>query len=184
MIHVTTNISSAIDSINAKIAALTNVDALLRTVAVNMLPEVKERIHTEGKAADGNGIGTYSKGYMAVRTGQFKSNGEVTRGKDKGQTRNKGVYTKGKKKGEPRFPFNRTGDTKVVISLTRQMENDFSVLPNDNGGYGLGYNNPENVKKVEYVEHTYGKKIFSLTDGEHEKTVATAQEYVDNINNG
>ena len=43
--------------------------------------------------------------------------------------------------------FNRTGDSKVILSATRQMENDFSVQPTDRG-YGLGFNNDINYLKA------------------------------------
>ena len=183
MINITSNASTVSAALIAKVKALGNTDQLLRTIATNLQGEVKQRIHVEGKAADGSQIGTYSRGYLAMRTGQFKSNGVVAKGKSKGETRTKGAFTKGKDKGKPRPNFNRTADPKVIISLTRQMENDFSVQAT-NTGYGLGYNNAENVKKVEYVEHTYDKKIFSLTAEEKELARKTAEEFVSNIVNG
>jgi len=152
-------------------------DTTLRTVATSMLGVVKNRIHEEGKDASGGQIGNYSKEYMAVRTGQFKSNGVKTKGKNKGETRPTGVFTKGKQKGQPRPQYNRTSDTRVVISLTRQMENDFVVIATADG-YGLGYNNPDNKKKVGYVENTYKKSIFSLTEGEATQAVAIAQKTI------
>ena len=180
MINITSNINVVTSELLVKLNALQNPDQMLRMVSTNLLAEIKQRIHVDGKAADGSQIGTYSKGYMAVRTGQFKSNGTAIKGKDKGQTRTKGVFTKGKNKGAARPNFNRTADPKVIISLTGQMENDFSVVATQTG-YGLGYNNTENANKVEYVEHTYGKKIFALTADEHDQAIKTAEEFVDNI---
>jgi len=49
-------------------------DTVLRTVATSLLGDVKNRIHEDGKAADGSQIGTYSKGYMVVRTNSYKGN--------------------------------------------------------------------------------------------------------------
>lgn len=153
-------------------------DTTLRTVANTMLGVVKNRIHEEGKDANGSQIGNYTKPYMVVRTNSFKNNLK-TKGKEKGQgrTTSAGEFTKGKNKGQPRPIYNRTNDTKVVISLTRQMENDFVVIPTQEG-YGLGYNNPDNRLKVDYVEHTYGKKIFSLTTEEKDLAIATAQKTI------
>ncbi len=54
---------------------------------------MKQRIHKDGLAADGNAIGSYSSGYLN--------------------------YRKNNKRG---------GDTKIIVSLTRQLENDRSVL--------------------------------------------------------
>jgi len=153
-------------------------DTTLRNVATSILGVVKNRIHEEGKDANGQPIGTYSKEYMVVRTGTFKSNGVKSKGKNKGETKPTGVFTKGKNKGQPRPNYNRTNDTKVVISLTRQMENDFVVIPTENG-YGLGYNNPDNRNKAAYVEATYNKVIFALTPDEEILATAVAQKTID-----
>jgi hypothetical protein len=47
---------------------------------------------------------------------------------------------------------NRENDGKVVLSLTRNMENDFQVIATDTG-YGLGFNNPDNVKKADWLQN-------------------------------
>ena len=47
---------------------------------------------------------------------------------------------------------NRENDSKVVLSLTRNMENDFQVIATDTG-YGLGFNNPDNVKKADWLQN-------------------------------
>lgn len=48
-------------------------------------------------------------------------------------------------------PFNRTSDIKVILSLTRQMENDWSIIAGDpiktNDGYGLGFKNTAIYRK-------------------------------------
>lgn len=67
-------------------------------------------------------------------------------------------------------PFNRTGDTKIIVSLTRQLENDWSVIATDRG-YGIGFKNPFNLQKARWVEQGQGKKIFSLTNEENEYVV-------------
>lgn len=54
---------------------------------------------------------------------------------------------------------------KVVISLTRQLENDYAVVATQKG-YGIGFNNPLNFDKVGWVEEHFDKKIFSLTRAE------------------
>ena len=38
------------------------------------------------------------------------------------------------------------------MSLTRNMENDFQVIATDTG-YGLGFNNPDNVKKADWLQN-------------------------------
>lgn len=61
--------------------------------------------------------------------------------------------------------YNRTADTKVVVSLTRQLENDWSVIATTNG-YGIGFKNKFNLQKARWVEGLKGV-IFSLTAEEN-----------------
>jgi len=82
-----------------------------------------------------------------------------------------------------RVKNNRGTSTKVIISLTRQMENDMKVIATDKG-YGIGYSNPDDFDKVAYVENTYGKKIFDLTQKEKEIVKNTATEFIKNLQNG
>jgi hypothetical protein len=48
-------------------------DACMRTVAVSMAPEIRERIHERGEKADGTQIGTYSTNYIKKRVAQNRS---------------------------------------------------------------------------------------------------------------
>lgn len=118
----------------------------LRAVCLSMLPVVHDRIHVNGKAADGSPIGIYSDLYLK--------------------------YTRPKN--------NRGTDPKVILSLTRQMENDFSVVA-DGSRYGLGFKNEVNAQKSEWAEQTYKKKIYSLTNEEKEQAVNAANEYVNGV---
>lgn len=58
--------------------------------------------------------------------------------------------------------YNRTSDTKMIFSLTRQMENDLGLCANDpiklNDGYGIGFKNPLNAKKAEGLQ--FGNKTL------------------------
>ncbi len=150
MITVTSNIKEVLQAQLDKIRELkNNPNPIMRTVALTVLPEMRRRIHVDGKDSSGNAIGTYSPGYMRMRTGKSKTG--------------------------PRH--NRTSDPKVILSLTRQMENDMVVVPTPRG-YGIGYNNPLNFKKAGWNEETYKKKILTkLTDQELELAVTTAQEF-------
>lgn len=82
-----------------------------------------------------------------------------------------------------RVKNNRGTSTKVIISLTRQMENDMKIIATEKG-YGIGYSNSDNFDKVGYVEHTYGKPIFELTEKEKQIVKETATEFVNNSLNG
>lgn len=178
MIQYNSNINLVVNGLTGKLKELqSNPDPMLRTVALTLLPEVKKRVHVDGKDSSGNPIGTYSPGYMQLRTGNYANSGRKTKGKNKGQLKDAGAFTRGDKKGQQRPKYNRTSDTKVILSLTRQMENDLSVLPSGTG-YGIGYNNPDNFKKSQYNETTYQKKIWSLTEEEKALAVQTAENYV------
>jgi hypothetical protein len=176
MLSVSTNINAVIAS---ELAKLSRFDALrvCQEQAVVTVAMFRKRIHQEGKAADGSQIGTYSKGYMKVRTGNYGNSGRVSRGKNAGKIKNAGVYVRGAKKGSPRPKYNRSGDTNVILSLTRQMENDLTVIPIDNG-YAVGYNNPLNFQKAGWAEATYRKKIFSLTPEERRSVLDMADEAI------
>lgn len=52
---------------------------------------------------------------------------------------------------------NRGQSKKVILSLTRQMENDFSIVAGSGAtGYALGFKNEDNAKKAGYAEERYG----------------------------
>lgn len=50
--------------------------------------------------------------------------------------------------------YNRTGDSKIIFSLTRQMENDFTVAE-DGDRLGLGFNNAFNFNKATWLEESH-----------------------------
>ena len=191
VIRVKTNISKVSSELVGKLKQLQERDQLLRAVATNVLMTMKERIHKDGVAADGSQIGTYSDGYMKVRTGNFKNADRYTRGKKAGKTKNSGVFTEAvirlnketgvftgeEKVGKARPRYNRTGDTKVICSLTRNMENDIKVLPTKDG-YGIGYSNDVNGEKVGWLEETYQKPIFTIGDLERTVITETIQTYL------
>ena len=93
-------------------------DKVMRGIATAALGLLKNRIHTQGKRADGQLIGQYSNAYLKYRV---------------------------KKK-------NRENDSKVVLSLNRNLENDTQVVATETG-YGIGFNNPENVKKADWLQN-------------------------------
>lgn len=173
------NISQIVRIKTEQLQGLKNPDEMLRTVALAVLPELKRRVHVEGKASDGSPIGTYSPEYMKLRTGNYGNSGRVSRGANKGKTKDAGTFSHGDKKGQPRPKYNRTADTKVIASLTRQMENDLTAMPAGNG-YGIGYTNAHNYDKSQWVEQTYKKDIWELTAGEETLAQTVAEEFVAN----
>lgn len=61
--------------------------------------------------------------------------------------------------------YNRSADAKIIVSLTRQLENDWAVIATPRG-YGVGFNNAFNLQKARWVEENKKKKIFSLAKSE------------------
>lgn len=59
----------------------------------------------------------------------------------------------------------RGTDTKIIVSLTRQLENNWSVLETQKG-YGIGFTNPFNADKLRWVEEVKDKVISNLTTEE------------------
>lgn len=158
----------------AKINALIdNPDQILRQVALAVLPELRHRVHVEGKDSAGNQIGTYSPEYMKLRTGNYGNSGRISRGVNKGKLKDAGKFTKGlnikvfgtvvqdtPKAGLARPNYHRSSDPKVILSLTRQMENDLSVIESPTG-YSIGYLNDFNYQKAIWCEETYKKPILT-----------------------
>ena len=62
--------------------------------------------------------------------------------------------------------YHRDADPKVIISLTRQLENDWSVIATQRG-YAIGFLNSFNFSKSQWVQETYKKRIFDMTSGEY-----------------
>jgi hypothetical protein len=169
MIGVTTNVNEVVINITAKMDKLVDTDKMLRDIATTTHGMMRARVHGDGIASDGSQIGTYSDEYMKVRTGQgFKSP----------------VIARGDYKGYPRPRYNRTSDTKVVASLTRQMENDMKVVPTEDNGYAIGYSNSYDFDKSQWVEETYKKDIFGLSEPEKEVITEVAERHLQDSLNG
>lgn len=148
MASVTIDISKAVAGIKSIFDKLKDKEYLLRPLAIETIPNMKERIHEKGQASDGGQIGTYSTGYLNFR----ENNG---RGKD----------------------------TKVIVSLTRQLENDWAVIATQNG-YGIGFNNSFNFEKSQWVEQQKEKIIFNLSGPEKDYIKDRVDELVNNAING
>lgn len=63
-----------------------------------------------------------------------------------------------------RIKAGKGSSSKVVLSYTRQMQNDWKMIPIQNG-YGLGFSNSFNADKAEWAEERYGP-IYKLTPEE------------------
>lgn len=120
------------------------VDKMLIEAALVQQSQMANRVHIQGKDSFNNGIGTYAPSYMKVRTGEVPA-------------------MDGRR-------YNRGSSTKVILSLSRQMENDLGVMPLPNG-WGVGYNNPENYRKAKELQDLKYKKPIWLQTAQEEKAV-------------
>jgi hypothetical protein len=176
MIEFNSNLQSVMRRISTAIQSI-DVEKMTGEMATEVGGMMRKRIHEQGKASDGSGIGTYSPGYMKVRTGNFGNSGTYSRGKNKGNLKNAGVYARGQKRGNPRPKYNRSANTDVVLSLTREMENAFGSFKSDDGNWAIGFVlNPNRSAGGETFKHTdiakkaedelYKKPIYSLSKDE------------------
>lgn len=184
MINVDIDLSELFD-FNSRMKEA-DFNLLLISCANTTLGNIKQRVFIDGKDSNDAQIGTYSDAYMKVRTGNYpetrlksgKNKGEFRRSKTKeGQA---GYFTKGKNKGQPRPRYNRTADTKVVGSLTREMENDMKVV-SDSDDVFIGFSNEHNFDKSQWLESTYEKDIWQLTESENDAVDELVDNFIDEI---
>ena len=188
-IKVESNASNVFINIERKLGQALSpqqIDLMTREIATTTAANMRERIHELGQDSANGNIGFYTDEYMNVRTGVYANSGVYKRGPKKGEPKNTGVYTKGKNKGKPRIRYNRSNDRKVIISLTRAFENDFTLGVRNRtptkirGGYGIGWKNNTNALIAEGHERRYRKKIWNLTQQEKADAFKVAQEFVKN----
>jgi hypothetical protein len=182
MLTISSNIGKVIGDNLQALEKLKNPDQMLRNMATTITGVMRKRVHEDGKDSSGAQIGVYSESYMKVRTGNYGNSGKYAKGKNKGELKNSGIYTKGPNKGQARPKYNRTADTKVIISLTRQLENDLGTNESDpiktGEGYAIGFKNPLNYEKSQKVEKHFKKDIWKLTSEEEKIVSQIADKYV------
>lgn len=110
-------------------------------------------------------------GLIDKMTNRIHNEGKASDGGEIGQ------YSNSYLKQRQRKPLNRTADSKIIVSATRQLENDWSVIAVDKG-YGIGFKNSFNLQKLRWVEQGQGKKIGDLTTDEEKYTVDYINELV------
>lgn len=107
-----------------------NANPILFAGASGILALVSQRIHVDGKRANGSAVGQYANSYLRIREKN-----------------------------------NRGADRKIILSLTRQMENDFTVVE-VNGNVGLGFNNQTNFEKATFMEARFPGTYFISAEEE------------------
>lgn len=74
---------------------------------------------------------------------------------------------------------NRSSDKKMVYSLTRQMEQDFIPIA-ENNQYGLGFNNSHNFDKATWLEEKR-PGVYDLSDHEVELAELALTDYINGL---
>jgi hypothetical protein len=111
---------------------------------------------------------------LPLVTERIHQKGQASDGSDIGQYSN-GYLRQREKAG-------RGKSTKVIVSLTRQLENNWSVLETTNG-YGIGFTNPFNADKLKWVAEIKGKVIAELSTSELDYAFERVNELVSNALN-
>ena len=153
MLTVKSNLGKVTESLIGKLRSLSTTelqDKLTREIATTVLPNMRYRIHTEGKDSQDKAFGEYNNAYLKRR--QQK-------------------------------PYNRTSDPTIVLSRTRQMENDFSVVKNrSRNGYGLGFKNSFNGQKALWLQQRYGR--YYIPDPNELKLLRdTTEQFIKDLTN-
>jgi hypothetical protein len=85
-----------------------------------------------------------------------------------------------------RVKKNRGTSSKVILSLSGQMENDYKVIPVQ-GGYGLGFSNSLNADKAQGLQ--YGNRnlkgyglIYGLTPDETKDMILIIEDWLTKLN--
>lgn len=144
---ISSNISEVLGSLVARIDEAIKPENFTRVVATGIISTVHNRIHIQGKAADGSPIGSYENNYLRLRERKY----------------------------------NRLEGKKVVLSLTRQMENDFSAVVTQNGTWGLGFKNSLNADKSKWIQDHFEKNVYDLTAEEKDMALEIGAEYLQKI---
>lgn len=108
---------------------------------------------------------------LALMTERIHEKGEAADGSQIGTYNNQYLRLRQRK-------FKRSGDGKIIVSLTRQLENDWAVLATPQG-WGIGFNNPLNAQKMNWVEEQKGKKIAALTSSEKDFAIHKLNKLID-----
>lgn len=126
-----------------------------------------------------------------IKTGAFDALSQMTeRIHEKGEAADGsgiGTYTNNYLKLRQKKPYNRTADSKIIVSLTRRLENDWGVIQTDKGNWAIAFLNRQkgtktditSGEKMQYVEESSGKTIAALSKAETEQLVKTILKGID-----
>lgn len=155
MLKITSNLQEVTADLTSRLKAIQEPngevrDQMLRTIALDTVAQMKQRIHVDGLNSKGTPIGEYTNAYLKRRQ-----------------------------------QYNRGSSRKVIFSLTRQMENDFNIVAGNGAtGYGLGFKNPDNADKAQWLQDKpkFGE-VYKPTDAEVAHMVVVAEQFINDILN-
>lgn len=126
------------------------------------------------KASSQQAIDTLARNIAQMLLGDMRERiheqGKKTDGSQLGSYNNQYLKTRVRR-------YNRTASRRVILSLTRQMENDWSIIPLGNDTYGLGFKNSFNADKAGWAEERYGR-VYGLTKEEKKSVVDEVNEWI------
>lgn len=117
-----------------------------------------------------------ANGVITEMHGRIFDDGKATDGSQIGMYSSRYLRLRQKK-------YNRTESSKIVVSLTRKLENNFAVVEAGEF-YGIGVIDQEDADKMGYVEEMKEKSIADLTDDELEIAAQGAAQALDDLLNG
>jgi hypothetical protein len=148
-----------------KILLDTNISEELQAIRTKVLAEISTTKHPVILAAATN--------VLALVAYRIHTQGERANGSPIGRYGTKYLkYREG-----PRF--NRSSDPTMIFSLTRQMENDFSVVEEGESA-GLGFKNSHNADKARWLEAAF-PGTYILSAEEEKVVVDVINEYLNGV---
>jgi hypothetical protein len=126
-------------------------DKAVRAGIQTVLAVQKQRIFTKGQDGQESPIGTYSTNPISIS--------KKNQVRNTGQTYFPGGYAQYK---------SLAGRNPSLVNLqnTSQMFQDYSFHILGGDSYGLGFNNPFNYEKSQWMEKKYNKPIFQQSNNE------------------
>ncbi len=151
------------DQVIEKTNKALKTDNAIRAGVSTVLTLQKQRIFTEGKDSKGNQIGTYSTESASIS--------KKNQARQTGKTYFPGGYAEYK---------TAIGKNPGYVNLQNisQMALDYSSQFDDEGSYGLGFNNELNYNKSEWVEKHFDKEIFFESQKERETMLKVMEDYI------
>ncbi len=138
-------------------------DKAVRSGIQTVLAVQKQRIFARGEDGSEGQIGTYSTNPISISK--------------KNQVRNTGqTYFPG---GYAQYKALSGRDPSIVnLQNTGQMFQDYSFHILGADSYGLGFNNPFNYEKSQWMEKHFNKEIFQQSDYEGEVLTRTIEQEI------